>query len=80
MDDGTLIKNKGIKFASNSFTLNEVKLLSNVLTEKYDLKTSIVKTGAVNQYNLYIVKSSLDTFRGIVKPYIPETIYKLYSF
>jgi hypothetical protein len=79
MDDGTLIKNKGIKFASNCFTLNEVKLLSNVLIEKYDLKTSIVKTGAVNQYNLYIVKSSLDIFRDIVKPYIPETmLYKLY--
>ena len=80
MDDGTLIKNKGIKFATNCFTLNEVKLLSTVLSEKYNLKTSIIKTGAVNQYNIYIAKSSLDTFRGIVKPYIHKTmLYKLYS-
>jgi len=49
---------KGIKFTANSFTLNEVKLLSKVLTEKYNLKTSIVKIGVVNQYNIYITKSS----------------------
>jgi hypothetical protein len=79
MDDGYLIKNKGIKFTTNCFTLNEIKLLSNVLTEKYNLKTSIIKTGPVNQYNIYIAKSSIETFRDIVKPYVHETmLYKIY--
>jgi hypothetical protein len=74
MDDGTLL-NKGIKFTANSFTLNEVKILSKVLTEKYDLKTSIVKVGVVNQYNIYIPKSSFETLRDIVRPYIHARMY-----
>lgn len=74
MDDGTLL-NKGIKFTANSFSLNEVKLLSKVLTEKYNLKTSIVKVGVVNQYNIYIPKSSFETLRDIVRPYIHARMY-----
>ena len=78
MNDGTLIKNKGIKFTSNCFTLTEVKLLSSLLMEKFNLENSIIKTGVVNKYNIYIHKSSLDILRKITKPYIHETmLYKI---
>lgn len=78
--DGCKIKNKGFKFSTNGYTLTEVKFLSSILKNKYDLNTCIVKTGTVNQYNIYITKSSLNTLINIVKPLMHESmIYKLYN-
>jgi ubiquinol-cytochrome c reductase cytochrome b subunit len=80
MDDGTRHKNRGLRFCTNSFTLKEVQYLASLLEIKYLLNTSIHKTGYVNQYGLYIPKSSLDNLRNIVKPYIhPSMYYKLYD-
>ena len=59
MDDGCKIKNRGFKFCTNGYTLTEVKFLSSIKKNKYDLNTSNVKTGAVNKYNIYVTKSSL---------------------
>lgn len=79
-DDGCKIKKKGFKFCTNGFTLTEIKNLSEILNKKYGLKTSIIKTGAVNQYNIYITKNSLNTLIKIVKPYMHESmLYKLYD-
>jgi len=78
MDDGTLYKNKGLKFCTNSYTLNEVQYLGKILENKYSLKFSIHKTGVVNQYGLYIHKSSMSTLTEIVKPFLhPSMLYKL---
>jgi hypothetical protein len=80
MDDGTRLQNKGLRFSTNSFTLKEVKYLSSILYDKYSIKTSIHKTSVLNQYNLYIHKSSLKNLTIIVKPYMhPSMYYKLYS-
>ena len=80
MDDGCKIKNRGFKFCTDGFTLTEVKFLSSILKNKYGLNTSIVKTGAVNQYYIYITKSSLNTLINLVKPFIHESmLYKLYD-
>lgn len=80
MDDGCKLKNKGFKFCTNGYTLTEVKYLSSILSDKYDLKTSIIKTGAVNQYNIYITKSSMSTLITIVKPHMHGSmLYKLYD-
>lgn len=81
MDDGTSFKNKGLKFSTNSFTLNEVQFLSSVLQKKYNLNTNIHKTGNVNQYNIYIPKSSLIEIIKIVKPHFhPTMYYKIMNF
>lgn len=78
MDDGCKIKKRGIKFSSNCFKLDEVKFLAKILEDKFNLKTSIHKTGAINQYNIYIIKSSLPKFIEIVKPYVHPTMqYKI---
>jgi ubiquinol-cytochrome c reductase cytochrome b subunit len=80
MDDATLHKNKGLRFCTNCFTLKEVQYLASVLEKKYGLNTSIHKTGVVNQYGLYIPKSSMADLTKIVKPYIhPTMLYKLPS-
>lgn len=79
MDDGTLVKNKGLSFASHSFTLEECKFLQKVLLEKYGLESSLHKiTGKVNQYGLYILKSSLSELTRITRPFIhPTMLYKI---
>jgi ubiquinol-cytochrome c reductase cytochrome b subunit len=78
MDDGSLYRNKGIKFSTNSFTLNEVQYLATLLEKKYLINTSIHKTGVINQYNLYIPKSSLNKFIELIKLYVhPSMYYKL---
>ena len=78
MDDGSLYKNKGLKFNNNSFTLKEIKFLQNILLEKYNLESTIHKTGNINQYNIYILRSSLNNLINIVKPYIhPTMMYKI---
>jgi hypothetical protein len=78
MDDGTRFKNKGLKFCTNSFTLKEIKYLSLLLKNKYSLESTIHKVGVVNQYNIYIPKSSIEPLIKIVKPYIhPSMYYKI---
>lgn len=80
LDDGYKVKNKGFKFCNNGYSLTEVKLLVSILKDKYELTTTIIKTGALNQYNIYITKSSLNTLIKIVKPFIHESmLYKLYD-
>lgn len=81
MDDGTSFKNKGFKFSTNSFTLKEVQFLCSLLKNKYNLNTTIHKTGQVNQYNIYIPKSSLNDLIKIVKPHFhPTMFYKISNF
>lgn len=78
MDDGSLYKNRGLKFSTNGFTLKDVQLLAFLLEKKYSLNTAIHKTGIVNQYSLYIPKTSLNTLIKIVKPHIHQTMaYKI---
>jgi hypothetical protein len=78
MDDGSLYKNKGLKFCTNCFTLKEIKVLQKILFEKYQLESTIHKTGYINQYNIYILKSSLNNLIDIVKPHIhPTMMYKI---
>jgi len=78
MDDGTSFKNKGFKFTTNSFTLKEIKYLALVLKNKYNLDSTIHKSGLNNQYNIYIPKSSLILLKKIVYPHFhPTMLYKI---
>jgi len=69
MDDGAKVSS-GIQLCTNGFVYKDVEFLSSILREKYGLKTSINKTGGINQYVIYISKSSLEDFYEIVKPYL----------
>lgn len=75
MDDGCLIKNRGLKISTNSFTLKEVKYLSSIISKKYGINSSFIKTGKINQYEIYFPKSTLPKLIKIVKPHIHPTMY-----
>ena len=74
MDDGGKASS-GLKIATNSFSLDEVENLANILRKKYNLKTSVIKTGALNQYNLYISKTSMKYLVEIIKQYFHTSMY-----
>ncbi len=81
MQDGSRQKNQGISFATNSFTFEECRFLSNILKKKYKLKTSVVKTGHPNQWRINIWKESMNDLVTIVKPYIiDEMKYKFIDY
>ena len=72
MDDGT---NSG-QIATNCFSFEEVKLLSNWLENKFGIITTIHKN--LRDYTLYIVASSRFEFENLISPYIiPSMKYKL---
>lgn len=76
MDDGGKV-GKGLKLATNSFSYKEVVYLSNILLDKYNIKSTIQKTGVENQYHLYIWAESMPILWNIVKDYIiPSMKYK----
>lgn len=72
MDDGT---NSG-QIATNCFSFEEIKLLSNWLENKFSIITTIQKN--LRDYTLYIVASSRLEFDTLISPYIiPSMRYKL---
>lgn len=80
MDDGMYYKDKGLRFNSHNFLLSECKYIQTILKDKFNLDTSLfkLKNTVPLRYNIYIVKSSMDNLRMIVKPFIyPSMYYKL---
>jgi hypothetical protein len=74
-------KNQGISFATNSFTYKDCVLLSKVLNEKYGLKTSVVKTGHIDQWKISIWKQSMPDLVSTVKTYIVDEMkYKYIGY
>ena len=81
MQDGSFQKGQGINIATNCFTYDDCLILARILTTKYNLKTSVIKTGIPNQWRISIWKESMPLLREIVKSYfIPEMEYKLGYF
>nr|WVH38319.1 apocytochrome b [Trametes meyenii] len=74
MDDGVKVSS-GLKIGTNNFSFVEVKNLAEILRTKYNLKTSIIKTGVLNQYNIYISKSSMRDLVEIIRPYLHTSMY-----
>jgi len=73
-DDGGKVSS-GLKIATNNFSYDEVNILAKILRDKYNFKVSVVKAGALNQYNLYISKSSMYNLVEIIKPYLHHSMY-----
>ena len=78
MQDGSFKKRQGIYIATNSFTYDECQYLAQILALKYKFKTSVVKSGKPDQWNISIWKESMPILIKILEPYfIPEMKYKL---
>ena len=79
-DDGGKL-GSGLKIATNNFSYEEVLFLADILRRKYNLKVSVLKSGVLSQYVLYISKSSMNNLIEIVKPYFhPSMYYKLNGY
>lgn len=77
MDDGARVKS-GLKLCTNSFTYQDCRRLSNILFDKYELKTTVQSAGVTNQYHIYIWTSSMPLLRNLVRPYmVSSMLYKL---
>lgn len=76
MDDGGKVNNS-VKLATNNFSYNDVLYLVYTLFHKFNIRSTIHKTGKVNQYNIYILNESMPILVNLVKPYIiPSMKYK----
>ncbi len=77
MDDGCWAK-PGVRLATNSFKLNDVQFLADLLKKLFDLNCTIQKINTPGQYSIYIKAESVLKLRKLVLPYIiPSMRYKL---
>lgn len=89
MDDGGWVSSsKSVKISVNSFTLQEVQLLIQILKRKFDLNCTIQKLtnrypdGSKirlrDQYNINIKVESLPKLRALILPYLHSSMkYKI---
>lgn len=82
MQDGTYVKNGGIRLSTDSFSSQEVTKLAEYLTTKYNFKCTIHTVKSSNKtktyHRLYISGYSLPLLRDLVLPYmVPSMLYKL---
>lgn len=70
MDDGSI---RGC-FATNCFTLDEVKLLQSAFN-KYQIKTRIRQMTGKQQWLLIVKNSDLEKFEKSIYPYLHESMY-----
>jgi recombination protein RecA len=72
MDDGCICK-RSYQIYTNSFTLEEVEFLQDVLKNNFNINSTIDKNRVI-----YIRTDSKELFKEIIKPYIvPCMLYKL---
>lgn len=81
MQDGSRQIKQGISLATNSFTYEECNILCNIISVKFNLKCTVVKTGTPNQWRINIWKQSMSSLVTIVKPYIIKQMkYKFFGY
>lgn len=68
----------GVRIACNCYTLKEIKLLADLLSNIFNLSVTIQKIGIKNKYSIYIKKESILNLRKIISPFIhPSMKYKI---
>lgn len=77
MGDGAIL-NKGLVLCTDSFTLQEVINLRNVLLIKYNIDSTI-QGWRNSRPRIYILPKSMPKLINLVKPYmLPSMLYKLH--
>lgn len=65
----------------NNFTINEVKLIQNILLSKFNISNYLVKTNKTDLLRGYLIKipkREVDKIRALTKEYIyPSLLYKI---
>lgn len=81
MQDESRQVGQGITIATNNFTHQECLFLSNILTTKFGLKTSVIKSGIENKWKISIWKESMPILVNLISSYfIPEMKFKLNNY
>lgn len=81
MQDGSRQIKQGISLATNSFTYEDCEMLSCIISKKFNLKCTVVKTVNFKQWKISIWKQSIPTLVEIVRPYIiNEMKYKFTGY
>ena len=76
MQDGSRGTSKGLYLCTDSFTHADVQRLSQYLSNRYEIKCSIHKTGG--NYRIYILAKSVETVKILILPFMHNTMkYKL---
>ena len=76
MQDGSRGSSKGLYICTDSFIYADVQRLSQHLSNKYNIKCSIHKSGG--NYRIYILVKSVETIKTIIWPYMHKSMtYKL---
>lgn len=74
MDDGS----ESGMFSTHSFSKEENEIIVNYLKEKWGINSKIYKDKRKDLYFIKIITDSLDKFRKIIEPHIPECMkYKI---
>ena len=77
LDDGGWAK-PGVRISSNSFKLEEVQLLANLLKKLFYLNCTVQNINTPAQYSIYIKGESVLKLRKLILPHvIPSLRYKL---
>ncbi len=77
-DDGKYVDSGGLRLCTNSYTIQDVTRLMDVLITRFGLICTIHKP-QTGQHVIYISKRSMDKLRSIVKPHMaPSMLYKIH--
>lgn len=74
MDDGGWAK-PGVRIATNSFKLEQVQFLAQVLRNKYGLYCTVQLLKAIHKHSIYIKGLSVPSLINIVLPHIHPSLY-----
>src|SRR5438270_1526957 len=76
-DDGSFCRrNQVVHLSTESFTLEEINLLTKVLSEKFNLKATINKNGA--GFRIRISQESMPVLQALLTPHMPSMMrYKI---
>jgi hypothetical protein len=81
-DDGCFFPSTGgrggVRISCNSFRLEEVEYLTNILITKFDLDCTIQKIYLKDKYSIYVKKNSITKLENLILPYLHISMhYKL---
>jgi hypothetical protein len=78
MGDGSYLEGGGLLLCTDSYSIQEVVILINVLIIRYKLKCTI-RVRNKNQYRIYISRSSIKILQSFVSSYIESSmLYKIH--
>ena len=76
MQDGARGSSKGLYICTDAFSHKDVKRLTQYLSDRFNIKCSIHKTGG--KHRIYVLVKSVETVKSIILLYMhPSMVYKL---